>query len=90
MRKFFLASSFLIAAFLPTAADAQARTCGDLWWRRNSEYKSAGYCFHTARAIRTFGNAGCQYDDVNEVPLSESQRAILRDLRELEREMGCR
>lgn len=90
MREFFLASSVLIAVLVPIAANAQARTCSDLWWRRNSEYKSAGYCFHTARGIRTFGNAGCQYDDVNQVPLSEGQRAVLRDLLELEREMGCR
>ena len=74
----------------PYAAFAQARTCGDLWYRRNYEYKAAGYCFRTSRGIRAFGNAGCQYDDVKTMPLSVDQRAIIRDIIEQEREMGCR
>jgi YARHG domain len=48
--------------------------CGDLWKERNWLYKSAGYCFTTPRAIRTFGNVGRVFDDVNAVPLSPWQR----------------
>ena len=49
----------LMACAIPvvTASEAQAQSCGELWYRRNSLYKQAGYCFKTARAIRTFGNA---------------------------------
>ena len=73
-----------------TTAFAQARTCGDLWYRRNAEYKAAGYCFHTPQAIQAFGNAGCQFDDMNAVPLSRVQHQIVADIIEQEREMGCR
>jgi hypothetical protein len=34
-------------------------------------FKAARYCFKTQRAIQEFGNAGCQYDDLTSVPLSE-------------------
>jgi YARHG domain len=34
-------------------------SCPELWFHRNSIFKSAGYCFHTPRAIRVFGNAWC-------------------------------
>ena len=80
----------MLSVLAPSAVLAQAQTCGDLWYRRNYEYKSAGYCFHTSRGIRAFGNAGCQFDNVNSVPLSADQRAILRDILAQEREMGCR
>ena len=73
----------------PTAARAQARTCGDLWYRRNAEYKAAGYCFHTPQAIQAFGNAGCQFDDMNAVPLSSVQHQIVAEIIEQERQMGC-
>jgi len=36
-----------------------ALNCDQLWFRRNSIFKAAGYCFHMPRAIRVFGNSGC-------------------------------
>ena len=51
--------------------------CAELWLERNSVYAAAGYCFKTARGIRAFGNAGCRYDDVNEVPLSAREREVI-------------
>ncbi len=75
---------------LATPAVAQDGSCADLWYRRNAEYKAAGLCFQTPRAIRTFGNAGCAYDDPSAVPLSRGQRAIVADIVEQERELGCR
>lgn len=68
---------------------AQAQSCGEAWFQRNQIYKDNGYCFKTARAIRAFGNAGCSYDDVGDVPLSARQRAIVADLRAFERMNGC-
>lgn len=70
-------------------AVAQARTCEDAWYQRNAIYKEAGYCFKTGRAISAFGNAGCSYDTVEDVPLSARQRAIVADLRTFERMRGC-
>jgi hypothetical protein len=72
--------------FLPSLAHA---SCSSLWYERNQIYKDAGYCFKTSRAIRSFGNAGCSYDDINDVPLSAHQRAIVRNIVTQERRMGC-
>lgn len=79
------------ALLLASAADAvaQVRSCDDLWYRRNAIYQSAGYCFRTSRAIQAFGNAGCRFDDMNDVPLSAVQRRIVGDIIEQEHEIGC-
>jgi hypothetical protein len=70
----------------PAFAD---RSCDRLWHDRNAIYKEAGYCFRTARGIRTFGNAGCSFDDVNEVPLSANQRQIIAIINSEERALRC-
>jgi hypothetical protein len=41
--------SLVIGAVPILAWEAQAQSCGELWYRRNSIYKQAGYCFKTAR-----------------------------------------
>jgi len=73
------------------AGDIQgdAYSCAELWRLRNETYKNRGYCFKTARAIAEFGKAGCLYDDVNAVPLSNQDRLVLRDIRRSERRQGC-
>lgn len=87
MRIFIFALSALAGAALASGL-AQA-SCASLWSERNQIYKDAGYCFKTARAIRAFGNAGCSFDDLNDVPLSARQRAAVRDIVTEERRMGC-
>jgi hypothetical protein len=81
---------FMAGILCFTAATAHAAGCDDLSFQRNSIYKRAGYCFKTAAQIRIFGNAGCQYDEQADVPLSARDRetiaAIVRD----ERAFGCR
>lgn len=69
----------------PAAAD----TCDDLWYSRNEVYKTLGYCFKTARAIRAFGNAGCLYDRLEDVPLNRAQQRMVGDLLREERALGC-
>jgi hypothetical protein len=81
-----LAGSALVLALSTGAANA---SCASLWYERNQIYKDAGYCFKTTRAIRAFGNSGCSFDDINDVPLSARQRAIVRDIVTQERRMGC-
>lgn len=88
MTKFAIAVAAVMAGavFAPSLAQA---SCASLWSERNQIYKDAGYCFKTARAIRAFGNAGCSFDDINDVPLSARQRAAVRDIVAQERRMGC-
>src|SRR3972149_943324 len=49
-------------------------SCQFLWEVRNTIYKENGYCFHTPKAIKAFGNAGCLYDDAGAVPLNAAER----------------
>ena len=78
----------IVLGLSPMAASAES--CSGLWYSRNEIYKAQGYCFRTARAIRAFGNAGCQFDDIEEVPLSAQQHRIIADIVEQERMQGCR
>ena len=82
--------TFVTGTLLFAAGESRAQSCGDLWYRRNSIYKQGGYCFKTTRAIRTFGNAGCAYDDEADVPLSPRQRQIVASIQAEERDLGCR
>ncbi|MGP9814399.1 YARHG domain-containing protein [Rhodopseudomonas sp. NSM] len=79
----------LIAGAGITASSASAQSCQALWVERNSYYKDAGYCFKTRRAIGYFGNRGCSYDDVGDVPLSANVRERIAEIKALERRFGC-
>lgn len=70
-------------------APAASSSCDDLWYQRNAMFKAAGYCFRSPRGIQTFGNAGCQYDDEADVPLSARQREQVAQIRVTERRLGC-
>jgi hypothetical protein len=87
VRRAVLAAALFACGQAPLPAAAQG--CEELWYQRNRIYKEAGYCFRTPRGIRTFGNAGCAYDDEREVPLSARQREVVAGLRETERMLGC-
>jgi hypothetical protein len=64
-------------------------SCQILWEVRNTIYKENGYCFHTAKAIKVFGNAGCQYDDAAQVPLNAAERHNVLAIKKAERKKGC-
>ena len=87
-----LAAAAAVLALLVSAAHAidDGASCEDLYRYRNQFYASHGYCFKTARAIRMFGNAGCQYDNIHDVPLSSGERADIADTVRAERRNGCR
>ncbi len=77
-------------AFVHLATPALAAfPCDELWAERNAVYKDAGYCFKTPRAIRAFGNAGCRYDDLADVPLSPRDRAKVADIQRQEQANRC-
>lgn len=83
------ALAWSLAPLILLAPAAQAASCGELWYARNAIYKEAGYCFRTARAIQAFGNAGCTFDNMNDVPLSARARAQVADIVAQERYQGC-
>lgn len=86
MRRLVLSCLLLATATVPAVADFP---CDELWAERNAMYKDAGYCFKTQRAIRAFGNAGCRYDDIADVPLSAKQRSDIADIQRQERSNNC-
>lgn len=92
MRRAILTTIAALGALLGIAAmpsAARAETCDDLWYARNEIYKAQGYCFRTRRGIESFGNAGCSYDNVEEVPLSSSQRRAIAEIQREERARRC-
>lgn len=66
-------------------AQAQAQSCGQLWYARNSIYSAAGYCFKTAQAIGAFGE-GC-FPPYGR--LSPTQQAQVNAIKAQERRQGC-
>jgi len=63
--------------------------CDFLYTMRNSIYAQHQYCFHTPRAIATFGNQGCRYADVNLVPLNAIERANAGTILRAEQVLRC-
>ncbi|POR40517.1 YARHG domain-containing protein [Methylobacterium sp. V23] len=64
-------------------------SCEELWTEKNTIFKAAGYCFRTSQAIQAFGNAGCQFDDEADVPLSARRREQVVQLRATAKALGC-
>ncbi len=73
------------------AGDVQgdAYECQDLWVMRNQVYKDNGYCFTSARAISYFGIGGCSVTSEADLPLSKSERNLVREVRASERRQSC-
>lgn len=70
-------------------SDLMQLGCQPLWEVRNWIYKENGYCFRTPKAIEAFGNAGCVYDDVAQVPLNEIERSNMKAIKSVETKKGC-
>ena len=84
-----LLAAALLAGGAATPVLANPRACADLWTARNEIYKAQDYCFRTKRAIAAFGNAGCQYDDVEDLPLSANDHRVIADILRQERALRC-
>ncbi|KAB1071506.1 YARHG domain-containing protein [Methylobacterium planeticum] len=89
MRTTLLALALCPTILAPTPAGA-APLCDELWGERNAVYAEAGYCFRTPRGIRAFGNAGCRFDDIRDVPLSARDRQKVSAIVREEQRSGCR
>lgn len=88
----YLSAAVVLSAATASPALAQNYrdySCQDLWIARNQIYKDAGYCFKTTRAIRYFGNAGCQFDNESRVSLSRGDRAEIDRIKRVESDKGC-
>jgi hypothetical protein len=72
-----------------SSPDVKALDCGQLWQHRNSIFKDGGYCFRTPRAVASFGNAGCKYDNIADVPLSDRDRQLVRAIQAAESAKRC-
>ena len=81
---------FVLGVFgFSSGAFSQEPSCDALWLQRNSIFKSAGYCFRTPRGISAFGNAGCRFDDIHELPLSDIDRENVERISRAEAMKGC-
>ncbi len=68
----------------------EGATCDQLWTARNLIWKDYGYCFTTDRAIRAFGNDGCQQGlDRAAISLAPEDAAEVDRLSRLEKQLGC-
>jgi hypothetical protein len=90
MKKIAAAALLTIMTLFWGSAAIAGDVCEELWYERNEIYKANGYCFKTRDAIRAFGNAGCSYDDVEDVPLSARERRAINRIVAAERRNRCR
>ena len=63
--------------------------CDFLFMMRGAIYKERGYCFSTPRAIQTFGNTDCRFNNVNEVLLNRFERANVTTIQSVEKAKHC-
>lgn len=70
-------------------SDLKQLSCQALWEVRNWIYKERGYCFKTPKAIKAFGNAGCLYDDIEQVPLNQFEAYNVKAVKKAEANKGC-
>ena len=71
------------------SSDLKQLSCQILWEVRNTIYKENGYCFHTQKAIQAFGNAGCKYDKMGDVPLNSAECHNVLAIKKVEAKKGC-
>jgi hypothetical protein len=70
-------------------SDLKQLGCQPLWETRNWIYNENVYCFHTPKAINAFGNAGCLYDDIAQVPLNPVEQYNVKAIKKVEAKKGC-
>jgi|HubBroStandDraft_1064217.scaffolds.fasta_scaffold339101_2 hypothetical protein len=90
-RRIALGLAVIVAGTMLPTSHASAQSCDELWVERNQYYKDAGYCFHTQRGIRYFGNAGCQTDsDAGaRANMGAGVRARINEIVRMEARYGC-
>ncbi len=79
----------LAVLFSSSGAFAQGGSCDALWLQRNEIFKNAGYCFKTPKGVAAFGNAGCKFDEIADLPLSDRERDAVVAISKTESLKGC-
>lgn len=63
--------------------------CQAYWQERNTILKENRYCFKSPRAIHYFGNSGCVYQRVEDIPLPTAQLERMLEIRAMEKAHKC-
>ena len=82
----------IFGMLLTSSASVSAQNagrCQSYWFERNAMLKEYRYCFRSPRAIYYFGNGGCVYERVNDIPFNRSDRERLLEIRAMERVHQC-
>jgi len=69
--------------------DLRKLKCGELWFLRNAILDDHGYCFKTQRGITAFGNNGCAFHDIADLPLNSYERYNLEAISRMEQSKRC-
>ncbi len=78
----------LIAFAGPTFAQQSGR-CQAYWQERNTILKENRYCFKSPRAIHYFGNGGCTYQRIEDIPFSKTHLDRMLEIRAMEKTYQC-
>jgi hypothetical protein len=69
--------------------DLVSGSCEFLYQLRNGIYAEHHYCFHTQRAIATFGNRGCISGNPNALGLNSAELSNATTILRAENARGC-
>jgi hypothetical protein len=70
-------------------SDLKKFSCSTLWELRNAFYFEHGYCFKTKRAINTFGNYQCEFDDAEDIEFNSVELTNISRISSVEKQKGC-
>ena len=63
--------------------------CGELWFLRNAILDDHNYCFKTDKGISAFGNEGCEFHDIADLPLNTFERFNIQAIQRMEQTKRC-
>ena len=63
--------------------------CQAYWQERNAILKENRYCFKSPRAIHYFGNGGCAYNTIEDIPFPIAQLNRMLEIRAMEKVEKC-
>ena len=63
--------------------------CEAYWQERNALLKENRYCFKSPRAIHYFGNGGCAYSRIEDIPFPTIQLNRMLEIRAMEKANKC-
>lgn len=73
-----------------TAAQIRDFPCDFLWLVRNTIFHQRGYCFRSVRGMKEFSNRNCKANSIEQLVLSDVERANVAILQAAESARGCK